>query len=165
MRTDATECTPDKAGCAARLPFCLPQNGSGFMVPLRFEIEPTTDLFRKMGSVWQRGAQSLQRRRTQQPEDFPGKYEKPLGGATLHNRVNASSRRFKRFERILAVSKFASLFRPRSFPSFPLSSFAFLRFCVFRFCAKNFVVALDRVKRHRAQYMHIPTCDAAKNMV
>jgi hypothetical protein len=46
MRDYATTCSPDKAGCAARLPFCLPQNGSGFMVPLRFEIEPTTDTCR-----------------------------------------------------------------------------------------------------------------------
>jgi hypothetical protein len=43
MRSHATTCTPDKAGYAARLPFCLPQNGSGFIVPLQFEIEPTTD--------------------------------------------------------------------------------------------------------------------------
>jgi hypothetical protein len=43
MRCLAPTCTPDKAGCGARLPFSLPQNGSGFMVPLRFEIEPTTD--------------------------------------------------------------------------------------------------------------------------
>src|SRR6516165_2164820 len=32
------------------------RTGSGFMAPLRFEIEPTTDTF-ALVSVWQRGAQ------------------------------------------------------------------------------------------------------------
>jgi hypothetical protein len=45
MRSDGTVCPVDKAGYAARLPFCLPQNGSGSMVPLQFEIEPRTDTF------------------------------------------------------------------------------------------------------------------------
>src|SRR6516165_3996392 len=44
MRSYAPTCTPDKAGYAVRLPFCLPQNGRGsWFLPI-FEIEPTTDL-------------------------------------------------------------------------------------------------------------------------
>jgi hypothetical protein len=44
MRSYAPTCTPDKAGYAVRLPFCLPQNGQGSWFLPVFEIEPTTDL-------------------------------------------------------------------------------------------------------------------------
>jgi hypothetical protein len=59
MRSHAPACPVDKAGCAARLPFCLPQNGSGFMVPLRFEIEPTTDTFALVCPSGNEGLKSL----------------------------------------------------------------------------------------------------------
>jgi hypothetical protein len=46
MRRHAPECTPPYAAAPARLPFCLPQNASGFTVPRRFELDAATDFRR-----------------------------------------------------------------------------------------------------------------------
>src|SRR6516165_2894347 len=56
MRSYAPTCTPDKAGFAVRLPFCLPQNGRRLWFLPLFEIEPTTDLLKKDGPSGDEGS-------------------------------------------------------------------------------------------------------------
>jgi hypothetical protein len=91
MCSHATTCSVDKAGCAARLPFRLPQNGAGFMVThLYSNIEPTTDT--PFVSVWQRGAQSLHCKEDAKAGRFVLMSESPVATRHMGSRRNQSPR-------------------------------------------------------------------------
>jgi hypothetical protein len=111
---------PDSDPAPARLPFCLPQNGSGFMMsPQRTFL---------LVSVWQRGAQSLHVRRTPKPEVLFESLKVPSyapRGDPAQSKLAAGSGRFRRHPACFGFAK--------SFLCGDVSTVLILLVCSFRF--------------------------------